>query len=62
MLVTHEHKEYDKVSMLRPSSFKGNECNAATRVDVQMLQQQEDEFILNKAALESIADCLMYWR
>ena len=29
-------------------------------IDVQMLQQQESEFSFNKAALESIADCLVY--
>ena len=28
--------------------------------DVQMLQQQESDFSFNKAALESIADCLVY--
>ena len=42
------------------SFFKENECNSASRVDVQMLQQQENEFIFNKAALESIVDCLAY--
>ena len=46
--------------MLRMSSFKENERNAASRIDVQMLQQQESEFSFNKAALESIADCLVY--
>ena len=30
------------------------------RGDVQMLQQQESELSFNKAALESIADCLVY--
>ena len=30
-------------------------------IDVQMLQQQESEFSFNKAALESIADCLVYY-
>ena len=29
-------------------------------IDVQMLQQQDNEFSYNKAALESIADCLVY--
>ena len=29
-------------------------------IDVRMLQQQESEFSFNKAALESIADCLVY--
>ena len=29
-------------------------------VDVQMLQQQQSELSFNKAALESIADCLVY--
>ena len=58
MIVTHEQKDYHKVSMLRISSFKENERNAASRIDVQMLQQQE--FSFNKAALESIVDCLVY--
>ena len=57
VLVTHE---YHTVSMLRISSFKENERNAASRIDVQMLQQQESEFSFNKAALESIVDCLVY--
>ena len=60
VLVTHEQKEYHKLSMLRISSFKENECNAASRIDVQMLQQQESEFSFNKEALESIVDCLVY--
>ena len=34
VLVAHEQKVYHKVSVLRASSFKENECNAASRVDV----------------------------
>ena len=49
-LVAHEQKEYHKVSVLRASFFM--ECNAASRVDVQMLQQQENEFTFIEAALE----------
>ena len=48
------------MSVLRASCFKENECNSASSVDVQMLKQQENEFIFNKAALESIVDCLVY--
>ena len=48
VLVAHENH---KVAVLRASSFKENECNSASRVDVQMLPQQENEFIFNKAAL-----------
>ena len=60
VIVTHEQKDYHNVSMLRISSFKEHERNAASRIDVQMLQRQESEFSFNKAALESIADCLVY--
>ena len=60
VIVTHEQKDYYKVSMLRISSFKENERNAASGIDVQMLQQQESEFSFNKAAVESIVDCLVY--
>ena len=35
-------------------------CVCVCVCDVQMLQQQESEFSFNKAALESIADCLVY--